>query len=332
MDELLVKELNKKYGDIIKFGCTMPKQEFIPFSSPTLNYLARGGVCENKMVEFYGTEGSAKTTLALDIIKNFQVKYPDKTVLYLDAENTLDEEWGNLLGVNWETVLLIKPEDEPGEVLLDMVVACVKSGDIGLVIIDSIPFLMSKQEFENDLDKKTYGGNSAMMTTFSRKVVPLLHSFSCTCICINQMRDVIGSMFPMKSTPGGKMLRHAYVQRFYLQKGKYFDEKGRELTNSAEFPVGHKVQVKLEKNKVTKNDRKLATFSIDYSKGIDILSDTIELATLLGVIDKRGAWFYVTYGGEDLKFQGKAKLTEELERNKELREYIIQETNKEAIL
>lgn len=331
MNNSLLKDLNKKYGDIIKVGCEMPKMEFIPFSAPTLNYLSRGGIAENKMVEFYGTEGSAKTTLALDAIKNFQIKYPDRSTVYLDAENTLDEDWGTQLGVNWEKVIVIKPEEESGETLLDIVIALIQSGDVGLVIIDSIPFLMSKQEFENDLEKKTYGGNSAMMTTFSRKVVPLLHSFKCTCICINQMREVIGSMFPMKDTPGGKMLKHSYVQRFFLQKGKYFDDKGRELTNNAEFPVGHKVQVKLEKNKVTRNDRKLQTFTIDYSIGLDVLSDTVEMAILLEVIDKRGAWFYLEYNGEEMKFQGKAKLMDELGENKELREYVIQETNRRAI-
>lgn len=331
MSNAIINDLNKKYGNIIKMGCEMEQREFIPFSSPTLNYLSRGGVAENKMVELFGAEGSAKTTLALDIIKNFQLKYPDRKAVYLDAENTLDEEWGEQIGVNWNEVIVIKPEEETGETLLDIVIALVQSGDVGLVVIDSVPFLMSKQEFENNLEKKTYGGNSSMMTTFSRKIIPLLNSFKTTCVCINQMREVIGSMFPMKDTPGGKMLKHSYVQRFYLQKGKYFDEKGRELTNSAEFPCGHKVQVKLEKNKVTRNDRKLQTFTIDYSKGLDILSDTVDMAVLLEVIDKRGAWFYIEYNGEEMKFQGRAKLMDELGENKELRDYIIQETNRRAI-
>lgn len=322
----LVKSLNKQFKkDIVTKGGEIPERTFIPFSSPSLNYLSRGGVCEGKLIEFYGKEGSAKTTLALDIIKNFQELYPERSVVYLDAENTLNQDWATKLGVNMDEVLVIKPENECGEVLLDMVDATITSGEVGLVIIDSIPFITTKQEFENDLDKKTYGGNSAVITTWCRKVIPLMNKYNTTVICINQPRAVIGSMFPTTDTPGGKMLKHSYVQRFEMRKHKYFDEKGVELNNNAETPQGHTVQVKLEKNKVTKNDRKVSTFTLNYTTGIDVLKDTVDLAVYLGIIAQSGAWFSFMYNEEEYKYQGRSRLVDDLKSNNELLEFIKSE-------
>ena len=60
--------------------------------------------------------------------------------MYLDAENTLDIEHGTLLGVNWEKVILIKPDEESAETLLDMILDLFRSGEVGFGVIDSIPF------------------------------------------------------------------------------------------------------------------------------------------------------------------------------------------------
>ena len=114
----LIAEVNKKYKtDIIRKASDLKGIEFIPYTSPMMNYLTRGGVPVGRIIELVGLPQSGKTTTALDIISNFQKKYKDKYCVYLDAENTIDKEWGETLGVDWSKVILIQPESEYGETL-----------------------------------------------------------------------------------------------------------------------------------------------------------------------------------------------------------------------
>ena len=97
----LIAEVNKKYKtDIIRKASDLKGIEFIPYTSPMMNYLTRGGVPVGRIIELVGLPQSGKTTTALDIISNFQKKYTDKYCVYLDAENTIDKEWGETLGVD----------------------------------------------------------------------------------------------------------------------------------------------------------------------------------------------------------------------------------------
>lgn len=87
----LVASVNKKYKtNIVRKASELKSVEFIPYTSPKMNYLTRGGAPVGRMIELVGLPQSGKTTTALDIIYNFQKKYPDKYCVYLDAENTID--------------------------------------------------------------------------------------------------------------------------------------------------------------------------------------------------------------------------------------------------
>ena len=191
----LIAEVNKKYKTgIIRKASDIKSIEFIPYTSPQMNYLTRGGVPVGRMIELVGLPQSGKTTTALDIVANYQKKY-DRYVVYLDAENTMDKEWGVTLGVNWDTVILIQPESEYGETLLDMLLDYVRFGKVGLIVLDSAPFIQPKAVCEKDLDEKSYGGNSALMKSFCDKMVPLLKKHECTFLMLNQLRENIGNPY-----------------------------------------------------------------------------------------------------------------------------------------
>jgi hypothetical protein len=70
-----------------------------------------------------------------------------------------------------------------------------------------------------------------------------------------------------------------------FKRGDFFDEEGNKLTTSAESPAGHIVNVAVLKTKTSKWDRKGGSYRLNYTKGIDILSDTIECALHFGFID-----------------------------------------------
>lgn len=302
----LIAEVNKKYKtQIIRKASDLKSIEFIPYSSPQMNYLTRGGVPVGRMIELVGLPQSGKTTTALDIIANFQKKYEDKYCVYLDAENTIDKEWGETLGVNWDTVILIQPESEYGEELLDMLLDYIKSGKIGMVILDSVPFIIPKAVQEKGLDEKSYGGNSALMKAFCDKAVPLCKKHECTFILINQLRENIGNPYKPFKIPCGTAIAHACSQILWFTKGSLLDEKYKEVSSGYSNPIGNLVSVKMEKNKVTKNDRRLGTYTLNYSSGVDEIKDTLDMGLVLGVIVQAGAWFKITKkDGTEAKMQG----------------------------
>ena len=323
----LIKEINKKYKkEIVSQGSELIKCEKIPFTSPRANYVTRGGIPKNKMTEFFGAEGSGKTTSALDIIANYQ-KEDSRYAVYVDLENTLDKEWGTLLGVDFDNVILIKPEQEFGETILDMTLDLIRSGDVGLVVIDSVPYIIPKAVQEAELEQKTYAGNSALLTTFCSKVIPLMNKHETTVLMINQVRDKMGVTYTAYNTPGGRMLKHSYSFRVQFSKGSLLDETGKEVSNSYDTPIGNIVAMKIEKNKVSKPDRKLGTYTLNYSEGVDKITDTVDLAIYLGVVVKSGSWFQY----EDIKVQGKPGLVQALKDNVEVLDELIAEVNEVAI-
>lgn len=302
----LIAEVNKKYKtDIIRKASDLKGIEFIPYTSPMMNYLTRGGVPVGRIIELVGLPQSGKTTTALDIISNFQKKYTDKYCVYLDAENTIDKEWGETLGVDWSKVILIQPESEYGEELLDMLLDYIRSGKIGLAVLDSAPFIIPKAVQEKGLDEKSYGGNSALMKSFCDKAVPLCKKVECTFLLINQLRENIGNPYKPFKIPCGTAIAHACSQILWFTKGSLLDEKYKEVSSGYANPSGNLVSVKVEKNKVTKNDRRLQTYTLNYSTGVDEIKDTLDLAIMLGIISQAGAWFKATIkDGKEQKMQG----------------------------
>lgn len=325
----IINSINKKYKkSIVAVGTEIVECDKIPFTSPRANYVTRGGVPKNKMIEFFGAEGGGKTTSALDIVANYQSE-DDRLAVYVDLENTLDKDWGELLGVDFERVILIKPQEEFAETILDMVLDLIRCGDVGLVVVDSIPFLVPKAVMEAELESKSYAGNSALLTTFCSKVIPLMNKHNCTVLMINQIRDKMGVTYTAFNTCGGRMLKHSYSFRVQFSKGSLLDVKGAEVSNSYDTPIGNIVNMKIEKNKVSKPDRKLGSYTLNYSYGVNTLADTVDLGIYLGVINQSGAWF--SY--KDVKVQGKVALMNLLseEENKELYEVLIKEVNIKAL-
>lgn len=302
----LIAEVNKKYKtDIIRKASDLKGIEFIPYTSPMMNYLTRGGVPVGRIIELVGLPQSGKTTTALDIISNFQKKYTDKYCVYLDAENTIDKEWGETLGVDWSKVILIQPESEYGEELLDMLLDYIRSGKVGLAVLDSAPFIIPKAVQEKGLDEKSYGGNSALMKAFCDKAVPLCKKTECTFLMINQLRENIGNPYKPFKIPCGTAIAHACSQILWFTKGSLLDEKYKEVSSGYANPSGNLVSVKVEKNKVTKNDRRLQTYTLNYSTGVDEIKDTLDLAIMLGIISQAGAWFKaILEDGKEQKMQG----------------------------
>lgn len=207
--DAIIAEMNKKAKEtVVQEGLSEYDYKRIPFTSPRMNYCTFGGLPIGKITEFCGEEHGGKTTTALDIIANYQHSDDERKVLYIDAENTLDVKWARKLGVTVEDMIIMQPKSQSAEQLFDFICNSIDTGEIGLWVLDSIGALMSQEELDKPLEEKTYGGIAKPLTKFGKKVEMLMARHKCTGVAINQMREVIGAMFPTQTTPGGKAWKH----------------------------------------------------------------------------------------------------------------------------
>lgn len=323
--EALFKEFNKKYKtELFTIGTVVHNCSRIPFSSPRANYMLYGGVPMGRITEFAGEEGSGKTTTALDIAGNAQKLFLQeweekiqeleskekltkeqqgkllelresgpKKVLWVDCENTFDDDWSEKLGVNVKEMYYMAPDSLSAEEIFDMVTQLIDAGEIGLAVIDSLGMMVSQQEMEKDIEESTYGGISRALTKFSKKVELACARTNCALIGINQVRDNLNAGYggPAYVTPGGKCWKHVCSVRLMFRQGTPFDQNFKDVKKSCENPYGHRVQISVAKTKICKPDRKLGFYTLTYDHGIEPFIDIIDIAISKDVIHQAGAWF-----------------------------------------
>ena len=322
--EEAMREVNKKFkSDVCKQGLSFDDVKRIPFSSPRLNYMTYGGMPVGRIIEFAGEEGGGKTTTALDLVSHAQKMFPDKQVLYVDIERTLDAEWAEKLGVDIDRLILFSPDEQTAEEIMEATKTIVETGSISLCVLDSLAAMVSAQAYSKTIEDRTYGGISMALTLFSKEMIPVCARTGCTMIGINQVREDMNSTYGGTTTTGGRAWRHNCSVRMTFQKSDYLDDKGNSIPRNSENPVGHLVKVALVKSKVCKLDRKVGFYTLKYLTGIDYISDIIDLAIKAGIVNAAGAWYSILdengnvaqNEGTALKFQGRAKLHTFLSEN-----------------
>jgi len=275
--------------------------------------LGVGGLPRGRVVEIYGPESSGKTTAALHVIANAQKA--GGMAAFIDAEHALDPKYAKNLGVDTDNLLVSQPDY--GEQALEIADALIKSGEIDVLVIDSVAALIPKNELDGDYGDSQMGLQARMMSQAMRKLTSAVHKSNCCLIFINQLRDKIGVMWGSpETTTGGKALKFYASIRVDIRRIAQIKD--------GEAIVGSRTKVKIVKNKVAAPFKE-AEFDILYGKGISREGDLLELAALRGVVDKSGAWY--SYNGERIG-QGKANVVEYLEQNPAIADKIEAEIRK----
>ena len=325
----VMKKISKKYGDnVVRVGAQdLTVDGVLSLGSPSLDFCIYGGVPEGRIVEFSGPEGSGKTTNAFLAAASYQraeVKRNPKnprSIVFLDNEGTLDREWAAKMGYDISEdatvpTILIRPEAQSAEEIFDMALDMLKTGEVGLLIFDSIATLVPMQIADESMEKQQMGGIAKALTRFANTAIGLLRKYKATLIAINQVRENIGGYGPALSTPGGRAWKHACSMRLMFKRGAFFDEDGNELTTSAESPAGHIIDMAVLKTKTCRWDRKLGHAHLNYTRGVDIVQDTIDVALHLGFIDNSAQGMYklidpetgalmIDADGNEIKIRGK---------------------------
>lgn len=304
LDSLRKKIQNKyeklgfdKEKDIVaQVGVPLKKAGYtFSLGSPSLDFVTYNSIPEGIFIEITGDEGSGKTTLAFKMASDFIKKEKEKSeedrrhILFVDAEGTADAVWakqssGYDMNDKEIETLYLTPLGQSAEQIFDDVRESVATGKIGLVIFDSLTAIAPQQTNEESMEKKDMGGLSKVLADFVKRTTGLLNRHKTTFIGINGLITNIGGYGNPETTPGGKYWRRACSLRLKAKRGEFFDEDGNKLSTTAESPAGHVIEVALLKTKFCRWDRKLGRCHLNYHKGIDILQDTIELATNFNII------------------------------------------------
>lgn len=269
--------LLKKYKDAIALGSEVRPKTRISLGPMSLN-IAVGdirGIEAGRIVQIVGKYSSGKSTLALDIIGQHQ-KSTGYPVVYVDFERSFDRDYARVIGVDTDRLYIIRANStEEGMTQVENII---KTGEVKLVVIDSIAAAKSSTEDDKDYsDNAKMASSAGLITRFCNRVVPLLDNHDVLLLVLNQLRANFNTMSPEKEIPfGGKSLH--YHTSVMVQ-----------LTNIKNTEDETDIRAVVKKNKVGA-PRHITEFTIKYGTGIDHARDILNLAIERGIVIKSGAW------------------------------------------
>ncbi len=281
--EQALKEIRTKFGDesITTYGAGAP-QKIPVVSTGSIGLdaaLGVGGVPRGRIIEIFGPESSGKTTLALHIVAEAQKA--GGIAAFVDAEHALDPEYARRIGVKLQELLISQPDT--GEQALDIVESLVRSGNVDVIIIDSVAALTPKDEIEGEMGQQHVGKQARLMSQALRKLTAIVSRSKTIVIFINQIRMQIGVMFGNpETTPGGKALKFYTSVRLDIRRIASI-KKGEEV-------VGGRVRVKVVKNKVAA-PFKTTEFDLLYNEGISREGELLALGEKYDLVAKSGATY-----------------------------------------
>ena len=190
-----VNEIKERFGE----GAIMTMREVqavnvdtVPTGSIAMDLaLGVGGMPRGRIIEIYGGESSGKTTLSLHVVAEAQKK--GGTCAFVDAEHAMDPDYARRIGVNVDDLLISQPDS--GEQALQIVETLVKTGDIDVIVVDSVAALTPQREIEGEIGDQHIGLQARMMSQAMRKLTGMMAKTKTIVIFINKKGMKVGMVF-----------------------------------------------------------------------------------------------------------------------------------------
>lgn len=303
-------EFGGERKDAVTWLGSRQSQSIERFSSgdQDINDALGGGWPKGRFIEIYGPESGGKSTLCLHAIAEFQRKYPEDDVALIDTEYSFDEDYAIALGVNTKYLLVHQPDD--GNQALNVLEQLIKLG-VGLIVVDSVAALTSKNEMEGNLGDDQVAEQARLMSRSLRRLTAEAGKRRVTVFWTNQMREKIGINYGDKTTtPAGRALKHYASIRCGVRRVATETE----TIDGQKVAIASQTRLDVKKNKTAPPFRS-ADFFITYGRGIDPVVSMFDAAIKRGVVKKKGAWF--SYGEDNLA-QGRYNALQELYSDEDL--------------
>jgi len=316
--DLALSQIEKQFGkgSILRLGS---KEAIVPVSvistgSISLDAaLGVGGLPRGRVIEIFGPESSGKTTIALQVIAEAQKK--GGIAAFIDVEHALDPAYAKKLGVDIDNLLVSQPDY--GEQALEITNTLTASGQIDVLVVDSVAALVPKAELEGEMGDSHMGLQARLMSQALRKLTGVVSKSRTCLIFINQIREKIGVMFGNpETTTGGRALKFYSSMRLDIRRIAAIKD--------GDAIIGNRTKVKVVKNKVASPFRE-AEFDIIYGEGVSKEGDLLDLCVAQNLIEKSGSWF--SYKSERIG-QGRENARQFLKDNPDIRQNVDTELRK----
>ena len=176
-EQLTIIEKRFGKGSLIRLGDTenVPV-EVISTGIPSLDIaLGVGGFPKGRIVELMGEEATGKSSLTMSTIA--QAQKLGGLCAIIDAEHAIDRNHAAKLGVDVDALYVSQPSC--GEEALEITEALIKSGEMAVVVVDSVAALVPRNELDGDFGDAQMGLQARMMSQAMRKLTCLLYTSRC---------------------------------------------------------------------------------------------------------------------------------------------------------
>ncbi len=228
-----------------------------------------GGFPLGKFIEIFAWEGVGKSTIAMQTIGNAQ-KMGLKCAL-IEPECSYDYDYGKALGVNKDDLIMLHPEvtEDAANITVDLI----KTGEVDVIVLDSLSALSTQKELEGSIGDSTIGVKARLVGQLCRKVKNELRKKNVLFIVIGQCREKITMYGDPLTTDYGNAVK--FFADIRIQMTKKVNEK----------KTANNVIAKFIKNKVGKPFIE-CEFSIEFGKGVNNFMEIINLARDYKIIKK----------------------------------------------
>lgn len=271
-----------------------------------------GGFKKGTYNVIYGAESGGKSTIALQACEGFQLSNPDLQILYVDAEQTVDETFiSRFPNLNKDNITFLK--EGVTEKIFDILVEMCQQNLVDVIIVDSIDSMTTNAELGKSLEENVMMDKARILSRGLAKMNQYLSDYGITVIMIQQERIEM-SMFQAKThgRSGGKAMRYYPATVYRIAKVGSQNE-----TTKTEFQdskvVSQYVKIINEKSKISEPYKETYTFiNTDVNKKVAVekMKEFINYAVQYGLIIKTGGWYQIIGSdGEPIeKVQGEAKV------------------------
>ncbi len=342
----LSKKINKAYKqEILTDGSILPECAKISMGSIAADFAVNGGIPLGAVTVYAGLEGSGKTTAAVQTMAEYQKAFPDKTCIYVDAEQTLITQldfFAKMTGLIVDDPSRFLRLDTTGlsaEEIFSTLIELQQADNIGLIVIDSAPVLVSQSDIDSDFTKDN-GQRASIAKSlgkFLKQMIMYLPKRNNSLLIINQVRES-GKTFTgatIYTEPCG------YALRYYPSMKVRFGTRCFTLGDKTDIPSskgddadGFRLKFSITKNRLGPVNRGGGFLTYRYATGLDAVNDMLEIALKYGYIQRPTTQSYLLVNldtgeiytdadGNDLRFVGKQKLIDFLNTNIEFRSQYV---------
>ena len=274
--DMIAASMAKKFGkeNIMTLGPRYEKVTPISTGSISLDAcLGVGGLPNDRVVEVYGPPSAGKTSLCLQILKQFTDKHGyDRPPVYVDLERTTGLDLVTSMGLDSTKMIFCYPDT--AEEALQLCQDIGRTGKVGVIVFDSIDAAQSEKDTKRLMNETGVGDLPRLLSKALRSISKISVDNQCLYLFINQTRINIGVMYGNpETTSGGNAIPFYSSVRLRVSSKPSKDQDG-----------AIAMKVKIVKNKVAPALNKTAEFDFICGKGTEQYLDIIGYCKDIGLI------------------------------------------------